>query len=109
MLNDQMVEGSSIREHVMLKHSLVGLLQHAGFLVGFSTFVDAVVTSLPSWWRDGVADIVTRKKPLNNEELIVILEETEEEAIFNTTLDAYEAGESSSDSHVACSLGDDRT
>lgn len=104
-----MVEGSSISGHAMLKHGLVGLLQYAGFLVSFFTFVDAVVTSLLSWWRDRATNIMTRKNSLNNEELLGILEEIEEGAILNIALDAYEAGESSSDSHVSRSLGDDQT
>lgn len=46
IFNDQMIEGSLIREHVMLKGSLIGSLQRARFLVGFSTFINVVVTIL---------------------------------------------------------------
>lgn len=46
MLNDQMMDGLSVREQVMFKRSLVGSQQRAGFIMAFSTFIDVVVTIL---------------------------------------------------------------
>lgn len=41
---------------------------------------------------------------MNKEELIVILKEIEEIAVFSKVLDKYETMESSNESHVSCSL-----
>lgn len=75
LLNDQMIEGSSTCKHVMLKPNLVGPPKRARFLKGFSILVDAVGIMLPSWWPNGIIDMVKRKDPLNNDKLIVVLEE----------------------------------
>lgn len=56
-----MIEGSSIREHAMVKPNLVGSLQRARFFIGFSILVNAVGTTLPSWWVSGIIDIVKEK------------------------------------------------
>lgn len=44
-----------------------------------------------------VIDVVKIKKPLNNDELIVVLEGIEEDAILTKALDEYDKGESSNE------------
>lgn len=60
LTNDQMIEGPSIHEHVMPKPKLIGWLHLTRFFVGFCTFINAIITTLPSWWVSEVIDIVKR-------------------------------------------------
>lgn len=97
---DQMIEGSPIREHVMLKRSLFGSLQR----VGFSYIYWCCCVTLPWWWPCGSSDTGKSKNLLISNELIIVVEEIEEDAILTNTLEEYETKEPSCNSYVLCAL-----
>lgn len=49
--------------------------------------------------------MVRKENPFNNDEPIVVLEGIEDDTTLSRALDKYGTKESSSESHVSCSLG----